>query len=107
MKLTTRTNTVVNALLLYFYDEIRMSCKSEGGDESDALTNRSKELSPHDIQDAVRHVLPGHLTEYTVEFAVKKLNYVPTLVDPSLGDQKTQKNKSNTQSDSRGLGLVH
>jgi hypothetical protein len=107
MKLTTRTNTAVNALLLYLYDEIRMSCKSEGGDDTATLTNKSRELSQQDVQDAVRHVLPGNLAEFAVDFAVKKLNYALALAEPSLGEKKTKKSKSNAQQSSRGLGLGH
>jgi hypothetical protein len=71
------------------------------------LTIKSRELSPHDIQDAVRHVLPGKLAEFAVHFALKKLNYALTLAEPSLGEEKTKKSKSNAQQSSRGLGLGH
>jgi hypothetical protein len=67
----------------------------------------AKELSPHDIQDAVRHVLSDKLAEFAVHFALKKLNYALALAEPSLGEKKTKKSNSNAQQGSRGLGLGH
>jgi hypothetical protein len=71
INLATRTSVAVNALLVRVYDEIRLSCESGGLRGAAAFTRRSKELSQQDIQKAVRHVLPGSLARFALEYAAR------------------------------------